>query len=48
MKDDETVNGEFPLPWKKSIAHGITHDKRETTVKKFKSNLKEIKTISTR
>ena len=39
LRDGETVNEEFPLPWKRSFAHGITIDKKETTNKDFKSNL---------
>ena len=46
MKDGETVSGDFRLPWKRSIAHGITIDKKETTVKDFKSNLNELKPLA--
>ena len=37
------VNGEFSLACKRSFAHGITFDKKATTVEEFKSNVNESK-----
>ena len=41
LKDGESVIGQFPPPWKKSPARGITIDQKETTIKEYKSNLNE-------
>ena len=43
LKKGNRVNGEFPLPWKRFFTYGTTFDRKRTTVKEFKSNLKEIK-----
>ena len=45
MENGQTVNGDFPLPWKKSSAFGITMEKKESTVKEFKPNKNEIKRL---
>ena len=37
LKNGETGNGELPLSWKRSFAHGITIDKKENTIEEFKS-----------
>ena len=46
LKDGGTVNGEFLLPCKRSTAHGKTIDKKETTVKEFRSKLNELKRLA--
>ena len=42
LKNGEKVIIDFSLPWKKSIAHGITIVKTKTTIKEFKPNLNEL------
>ena len=44
LKDGETVNGNFPLPWKRSLGHPLTIDnKEETPIEEFKSKLNKMK-----
>ena len=45
MTEVETVNGEFPLPVKRSFAHGRTIGTKKTIVTEFKSNINELKRL---
>ena len=47
MKYGQTVNREFPLPWKRSFAHEIAHgiDENGIAIRKIKSNLNELERL---
>ena len=46
MKDGDTTNGEFSLPWQWLFANGVPFDKKETNFNEFKSTLNELKRLA--